>query len=114
MAASRAASPSGPVMTGMPRVTLAVTVTLVSTRSRNASALAWSTVRDGSLAAYSSPRDVTAAQAAADRPAGSCAHQFVVPSGPGETWTQRSPLFLAVAAATWSAAMRVATRARRW
>ena len=33
----------------------------------------------------------------------------MVPSGPGVTCTARSLLFLAVAAATWSAAMRVAT-----
>ena len=49
MAVSRAAWPSGPVMTGMPRVTLAVTVTLVSSRSTSASARAWSMVRAGSL-----------------------------------------------------------------
>ena len=41
--------------------------------------------------------------------AGRRAHQSVVPSGPGETCTSRSLRFLAVAAATWSAAMRVAT-----
>ena len=41
---------SGPVRTGMPRVILAVTVTLVRSRSMNASARAWSRVRSGSFA----------------------------------------------------------------
>ena len=75
----------------------------------NASALAWSRVRLGSFLVYRSARSRIAAQAAAERPAGRRAHQSVVPSGPGVTCTARSFLFLAVAAATWSAAMRVAT-----
>ena len=86
-----------------------VTVTLVSSRSMNASARAWSRVSAGSLPAYSSPRSRIAAQAAADLPAGRRAHQSVVPSGPGVTCTARSLRFLAVAAATWSAAILVAT-----
>ena len=93
----------------MPRVTVAVTVTLVSSRSIRASARAWSTVSSGSLVAYRSPRSRTAAQAAADLPAGRRAHQSVLPSGPGDTCTSRSLRFLCWAAATWSAAMRVAT-----
>ncbi len=110
MAVSRAVSASGPVRMGMPRVTWVVTCTLVSSRSIRASARAWSRVRSGSLRAYWSPRSRMAAQAAAERAAGRRAHQSVLPSGPGETCTRRSLRLVVWAAATWSAAMRVATR----
>jgi hypothetical protein len=78
------------VMTGMPRVTFAVTFTLRSSRSVNASARAWSADSDSSLAAYSWPNRVIADHATADVAAGTNADHHVAPSGPGRVSTNRS------------------------